>query len=366
MEIRTLNKLQLKEFISSDEYESMPFVPISRHRAISHINNPRADESDILLVLIYENREMLGYMGIFPDNIFTNSGQEKIGWLSCLWVNPKHRGRQIAYKLLSACYNEYGGKIILTEYTEAAGRLYKKSGYFLDSIEKKGIKLYIRSDFAGILPPKKQIYSKLKFVFIVIDFILNLFINLKFLKPNRLSPNINLTELSGIDTELSDFISAKQSKKLFGRYAKELNYIIEFPWILPLCKVDDTKNRYHFSAFDKSFDFIPIKITDNSNQIIAFILFAKRGNNLKMPYACFEDKDILIVCEIIKYYIRKYRILSFLTYYQQISEMLKESKTPAIIKREIYRRYLLSKYFKDKSNIDSEDICDGDGDCSFT
>jgi GNAT superfamily N-acetyltransferase len=366
MEIRTINKSRLQHFIDSNEYQTMPFVPISYHRAISHINNPRAEESDILLVLIYENGEMLGYMGTLPDLINTNSGTEKIAWLSCLWVNPKHRGRQIAQKLLSTCYNEYKGRIILTEYTEAAGRLYEKSGYFLKPIEKKGIKLYIKSDLAGILPPKKNIYRKLKPGLKLIDLISNLFIDLKFLKSKKIPQGINLKVILEIDSELSDFISANNPKQIFSRGSTELNHILQYPWILPLKEADNTINRYHFSAFDKSFEFIPVKVTDRDNKIIAFILFANRAGNLKMPYACYNKENSQTVFEIAEYYIKKLRVSSFITYEKQISYLLKKNKTPAFIKREICRRYSLSKHFEDKVNMNPSGICDGDGDCSFT
>lgn len=366
MEIKTLNKGQLRDFINSKEYKTMPFVPISYHRAISHINNPRAEDSDTLLVLLYENEEMLGYMGILPDILFTNSREEKIGWLSCLWVNPKHRGRQIAQKLLSTCYDSYDGKIMLTEFTEAAGRLYDKSGYFGQPFNKEGIRLYIRSNLAGILAPKKNLFKTIKPILKVSDFGANVFLDLKFLRRPKLNKEIFVEQLNEIDNIISDFIADKQADELFRRGKKELKHIISNPWILPFKDADDTLKRYHFSAFDKSFDFIPLKITDKNRNIIGFLLFAMRGKNLKMPYAYFDEQYIEQIIEVIFYYINKLHISSFTTYHKSISNLLTIKRTPAVFKKKVIRTYMLAKYFNDKLPKRDYTICDGDGDCSFT
>ena len=101
MKIRKLNRRGLKEFIESDEFEKMPHIPISRHRAYSQINNPRLKENDILLLISYHDGEMSGYLGALPDDILINNLNEHCAWMSCIWINPKMRGRNIAYTLVS-------------------------------------------------------------------------------------------------------------------------------------------------------------------------------------------------------------------------------------------------------------------------
>ena len=58
MNIRKLTPKELQAYIYSDEYDSAPVVSISRHRALSHIHNPRVDVDDIVMVMAYEEEEM--------------------------------------------------------------------------------------------------------------------------------------------------------------------------------------------------------------------------------------------------------------------------------------------------------------------
>jgi len=84
--IEILNKIQLKGYIDSPDFYHSDFVPISKHRAISHINNPRAGDDDILLLLAYEGDKLVGYLGVLPDFIYIDEKPNKIGWLSCIYV----------------------------------------------------------------------------------------------------------------------------------------------------------------------------------------------------------------------------------------------------------------------------------------
>jgi len=84
IQIRQLNKAQLLTFIYSEEYKNLTFIPITKHRAISHIHNPRADDDDIILFLAYENEELVGYLGVLADKIYYQNSPIKCGWLSCL------------------------------------------------------------------------------------------------------------------------------------------------------------------------------------------------------------------------------------------------------------------------------------------
>ena len=87
IEIRLLNKQLLSEFINSREYQKLKHLPISKHRAISHIKNPRANDTDILLLLAFQNKQLVGYLGVLPEQIINNNKVEKWGWLSCLWID---------------------------------------------------------------------------------------------------------------------------------------------------------------------------------------------------------------------------------------------------------------------------------------
>jgi hypothetical protein len=66
IDLKTLNRKKLEEFISSGDYKKYDFLPITKHRAISHLRNPKANDEDILLILAFHNDQLAGYLGVFP------------------------------------------------------------------------------------------------------------------------------------------------------------------------------------------------------------------------------------------------------------------------------------------------------------
>src|SRR5688572_14514979 len=140
MELREFTPAALAEFIRSEEYEKMPVVPISRHRAISQIRNPRVSETDVILVLAYVNGKMAGYLGVLADYIFLNNQKEKAGWLSCIWVDAEMRGQGIAGKLLNCALERWDNRILATEFTDTAKKIYDRSGQFQDLKVSEGIR----------------------------------------------------------------------------------------------------------------------------------------------------------------------------------------------------------------------------------
>ena len=120
MQIREIKHHQLQEYIDSEEYKLTRHVAISKQRAISHIRNPRAKADDLVLVLIYEQEEMVAYLGVFADDLYFSTGNEHVGWLSCMWVNPIMRGKGIAKKLITTVFEAWNYKILVTEFTPAA------------------------------------------------------------------------------------------------------------------------------------------------------------------------------------------------------------------------------------------------------
>ena len=364
IEIKLLNKAQLENFILSKEYSNLENLPISKHRAFSHIENPRAEKDDVLLLLAYFEEEMVGYLGVLPDNIFLENKMQKCAWLSCLWVNPKQRGKQIGFKLVQKAIDVWNRKIIITEFTDSAKRLYDKTDNFEKLETKEGIRLYIQSDLQKILPPKKEIFRKTIPLLKFIDFAINTFIKIPLFFNKQDIDNFSLENITEIDKELTEFIEENQEKEIFKRQEKEINWIIKNPWILSAPKVDEFNKRYYFSSIEKSFEFIPLKVKDKDNKLIAFILFTKRNDFLKMPYCYYKKGAEVDIVKIINHHIINLKIKTFTCYNINISEYLLKNKTLSIYKKQTVRKYLISKSFNFKET--NFNIQDGDGDCAFT
>ena len=175
MKVELIRHQELPVFIESPIFRSNAPLPISRRRAMSHFHNPRAEAQDTVLVLISENDTMLGYLGLLPDLLFINNREERIAWMSCIWVSPAARGKGIAKRLLGAAYEAWDGRLLATEFTGPAKQLYDKTGYFNALTSLHGQRFYLRSNLAFLLPPKHAIFQKGRFLLKALDAFINFF-----------------------------------------------------------------------------------------------------------------------------------------------------------------------------------------------
>lgn len=367
IEIKQLNKKLLLEYINSVHFGTGNDIPISFHRAHSQVKNPRLDEEDIILLLAFDEGNLIGYLGILPDTIFLKDREPiKIGWLSCIWVSQHARGKGISMKLVFKSLELWNNKILLTEYVPSIKIIYDRTNQFVNKpFSKKGIRLYIKFDLYNILPPKSVIFFRLKWLLKAIDFCTNGLLNIrsKFFKADL--SHVHFEYIDHIDDELNDFIVRKQDRQLFKRSKDDLNWIIQNPWILSSIKKDDLNKKYYFSSTAKSFNFYSLIIRNSDNKLIAFMIFAKRDNALKLPYL-YHDNCLDKIVNVINYHLIKWNIRTFTSFHSDLAQKLKCKKTPAIYRKEIIRNYMISSIFKDEIFNSDFEIQDGDGDCSFT
>src|SRR5690554_6695681 len=162
-------------------------------------------------------------------------------------------------------YQDFNGKIGISQFTPSAKRVYDKSGYFNDFKLSEGYKFAIRSNLKNVLPLINPRFKKHNFN--SIDYIFNIWFNVynSFSERNirkRIPKNISVDYLSEIDSETSDFIKKHQENDIFKKNAEFFNWIKRFPWILPapLHKFSK-KESYEFSMFsEEKFDNSFLKI----------------------------------------------------------------------------------------------------------
>lgn len=367
IEIKQLNKKRLLEYIHSPHFGAGNDIPITVHRALSQSVNPRLDEEDIILLLALDDGDLVGYLGILPDLIFLpNRTSIKMGWLSCLWVSPRARGKGIGIKLINESLLLWNHNILSADYVPATKTQYDRTHQFAEMpYSQKGIRLYIKSDLQHILPPKKPIFNKFKWLFKVIDYSANGLLNLRLKLYKEDLSHVRIEYIDHIDEEVSDFMISKQKRQLFKRSQDELNWIIQNPWILSAEKKDDLNKKYYFSSIAKTFHFSALAIRNSNHKIIAFLILARRDTTLKIPYL-YHDDCIDTVIQVINHHIIEWNIRTFTTFHSELTYRLVTSKTPAIHTRNLERNYMVSASLKDAIFDADLEIQDGDGDCSFT
>ncbi len=362
IEIKLLNKKTLAEYLYSEAYEQSPVIPISRHRAWSQIRNPRAEVEDVLLLLAYEGTALVGYLGVLPDRM---NGGLKCGWMSCLWIAPEHRGKQIAQLLLKHCFDAWGQKLLATEFTVPAKKLYDKTGLFRDFQIKKGVRLYLRSDLYNLLAHRSPGLKKVAFLFKAFDTFANWVLDVRFLLKKPGIGDLKLEYVTEVDEETAHFIERTRHKQGFRKGAAELNWMLQNPWVLSAPEKDDFGKRYHFSSTDQSFDFYGVKVKDREQRLIAFLVFSKRNRFLKMPF-CYAGEASDAVLKVLLFHLHRWRVNAFTVFHPALVTQLRQYRSLFFLKREVRRHYLISKVFEAESFDEGFEIQDGDGDCGFT
>ena len=369
MELREFTPKTLADFIQSEEYARMPVVPISRHRAWSHIRNPRVSEDDVILVLAMVGGKMAGYLGVLADYIFLNGQQEKAGWLSCMWVDPEVRGQGIAKKLLNRVLERWDNRILVTEFTPAAKGLYDRSGQFQDLKISEGLRGFLRFNLDELLPKKFPVLEKLKPLLSLKNNFLN-FPNELRLKSwqslNRLE-NYEVKTVGEIDEKLAGFIVARQQNQLEKRSAKDLNWLLKNPWLLPNSEDDGTAKKYHFSAYAERFELLPLTISDAQNNLVGFVILGIRGNDRKVPYLYADKANTGLVTELIIREMLQRKLRTLTVFQPELIAFLKQNPKPFIYLHPLKRHYIISKKFVELLKKQPEVmIQDGDADCAFT
>ncbi|WP_379963574.1 GNAT family N-acetyltransferase [Epilithonimonas sp. UC225_85] len=350
-----LNKHQLKGFTRSEGFKKFYFAPISELREISHANNPRATDQDILLYLAYDNDELAGYVGILPDDVTLATGEKiHFGWLSTLFVSEKFRGMQVAPQLLFEVEKNYDKNLIVTEFTTSAQRLYRKIGMFQDLTVKKAVRYYFKSNLAELLPFKKEIFENNKPLLKKLDNLINTFI------PYLSSGKNHLYKISkSIDPTLEKFIS-KQKKNPIGRSSAEFRWILDFPWI----SREKEQPAYLFSSFAKDYEMFWVSVYQNQ-EIVATMFCSVRNSHLKVLY---YFGNVNLIPDLLPKIIRKYKVKMMTIYDDQLNSSINKNHSPkALYKRPLERKYMIHKDFKEKLGKDFDfKFTDGDGDFSFT
>ncbi|NIF07531.1 GNAT family N-acetyltransferase [Chryseobacterium sp. Tr-659] len=357
IQLKTFNRKELEDFISSGDFEQYDFLPITKHRALSHIRNPKAGDEDTLLILAFHEERLAGYVGCFPDCFDIDGKKIRYAWLSTLYINPEFRKERPAKKLLKKVFEEYEGKIAITEFTKEAEALYNIMGVFEYVFPKEGKRYYFRTDAAKMIPEKKPGTKKIEPLFHILDAAANLLISTKNLGIQK--PDFRYETLSSIDQESADFISEFQSQ----RNAEEINIFIKNPWVLEGKK----DGRYLFSSFAGVFKYFWVKIYDKDNRLSTCLMLQLRDGYLKIPYL-FSVSDLDEVVGFLNYFIVENKVKGFTCYQTELNDAIQKSKSfSKIYQRDFRREYLFHKQLLQElpENFDPH-YQDGDGDCMMT
>ena len=367
MEIVSLNKAAVLEYVNSPAFAAEENLPISFHRAISHANNPRANVNDVLLLLAKEGEELVGYMGLLPDLLFApRQPIVKVGWISCAWVKESHRGKGITGELFRVAHFKYNGNLLCTDYVPATKKMYDATGFFMKlPVVKQGVRLYIKSDLQSILPSKSKLFRANSPLLKTIDTIGNSILSIYTSSLSFPIDHLNLEEVAEVDDEIESLIIKANGKDYFQRKKRELNWVLKQPWVLEKDERAELHQKYYFSSSDQLFKNRLLKLKDKEGKLKAFFFFTNRNGVIKLPYF-YSDQGIGESAKVINHLLQKWNAKVFTTFHPRLVSALLESKTIAVHKKEVNRKFLIDKQLSKRISFPNLFIQEGDGDSVFT
>jgi hypothetical protein len=337
-------------------------IPISKHRAVSQINNPRADENDILLVATYDGKKLVGYLGILPDYIFHEGKTEKAGWLTCFWVDNNYKSKNVAANLFLRVIRGWDQKILITNIVPALEPVYQKTKIFQPTFYKSGFRGYVRFNLSELLPPKHKLLRKIVPLLKLTDIILNLPGDLRLRGFKTLNTgDVHFEYLQSLSEKDEEFIKQNRNPNWNQRGMDEINWIISNPWIIQ-SPADQESRRYYFSSVSKQFFYSIIKIQNKRNETLAIAVLMIRNGNLTAPYLFCTDAGREPLGKKIVNLLKEHKINMFTTFHEELAKTLKSMRTPFIFSKIIKKPYLFSKKFEYLTELNFQD---GDGDCAF-
>ncbi len=295
MQIVSYNKFELQEFIHSDFFEKLNKIPISKHRALSHINNPYCADDDILLWAAYENETLMGYSSVLPDMIVRNNHREKIYWSNSVWREESEQKTTLATTLLLKVLEQYKTRFFITDFIPEAEKSYQKLRLFKPIETELGYLFYRNLAFSSTI---KKHFPKLKYIVPVYSLVekcfnFTLFLSRK-LTTKKIDPDCRIIESKVFDAEFDDFIiNYCNENQLVVRNSEFFKWIIDYPWVLQ-GKTDNESKRYHFSSVSEQFEYHSVKIYDKQ-KLAGFMFLKIRDKRLSISYSYLNDicvKDV--------------------------------------------------------------------------
>lgn len=360
IQLKTYNKKELKYFVSSGEFRQYDFLPITEHRALSHIHNPRATEEQTLLILAFYEGKLAGYMGCLPDYFEVEGKIIRFAWLSTLYVSNEFRGKKVAKALLQKALDDYNSHVIMAEFTQEAEVFFNHIGSVENIFPKNGKRYYFRLDSATLLSEKRSWIKTFKPLLHISDSVINAFVGLKNIGTGKVK--FRFETLEQMDMEIKYFVSSYQCQ----RPVDEINYFITNPWILEGRKKD---NNYFFSSYAEVFKYVWIKIYDEQGNLETVSLLLLRDGHLKIHYIFSTgDSSLNRFIKFLNTFIIQNKIKMMTVYNETLNKSIQKSKSLATIYEKDFKRdYLFRKeLLQSLPKNFNPNLQDGDGDCMMT
>ncbi len=351
---------ELETFCGSELYRQFATVPITPSRAASYINNPDGKADDVALLLAFIDSRLIAFRSLFAGVLNADMEELRFGWCSGSWVEPEFRRQGLSQLLLKEALNDWNGRLMLTNYSPETESLYLKTGWFKPVHQFEGTRGYLFPKTAKLFPNlKEKLIAKILFpgIDVFIDVVSRIKISFYSYKKHG---QFRFNVLEHPDEESLRFIDNYPQDYFFKRKAKEISWILNFPWISEENCLH--KQNYPFSACSNSFYYRIVKVM-NKGALKGVCLFSVREGHLKTLYFWLPSHLEAELAGFLKNYTIKHRLEMLTVYHRGVAKQLAKDKYPFLHLRKVSQKVYSSF---DAGSYEKPKIQDGDGDRAFT
>jgi hypothetical protein len=361
MKIESYNRKQLAAFIESDLFKNLDKIPITRHRALSHINNPDCSEEDILLWAAYEEGSLKGFAGVLPGECRVDGTTRKIYWLSCFWVDQQYRRGTLASSLFYPLVQLYRDDLLISNFVPKLEKTYQLLSIFHPTIFRTGYRFYLDFCLAGIIPGRIPKAGFLKPFLQVTDAVLNMALSVRILAFKKQERECTVVENAYFDEQFQSFLSTfSEDGNFMKRGADHFGWIMAFPWIIQ-GKPDKESRRYFFSSRSRQFEYRSVKIYREKN-LAGFMLLKIRDKRISLPYIYAHDDAVNDMATYLMDSAHREKFISVTTSDARLADAIARNRVRFIFLKRVNQPYILSKKITNSLWTFQE----GDGDAVFT
>ncbi len=363
MKVISYTVAELPTVLDEKYFQGTGQVPIGPLRAQAQHHNPRAEPSDRVLWCILSSEEKLvAYRLIVPGTLYHKEKVLKMAWYSCLWVDPSHRGKGYGKQLTNLALEEWKYKIAFVNASPASLSLYSNIDGCRIMYKNKGTRYYFTSELATILPIKKPVLGKFTFLIKPVDFIIN---SLTGLTRKAKDVAVDYKIIERLSDEEEAFIKQFDQENLSKRRKTEMNWLVDYPWVIESSAQNPYTTRYHFSTQYPTYKNYFIKI-EETGKTSAIVLLKNKQSHFTVHYIWSTDQALANVARAILSIIKDKEPKTLSIFQQGLIVEMNKLKTGHLFKKETTQLFMayegIPNWETSKNNIFQY----GDGDTVFT
>jgi len=353
---------ELATVLDLEYFQGSGEVPISPLRALAHYHNPRANKADRVLWCLFSDKSLLAYRLLLPSTLSDGKSTIKMAWNSCLWVHPKHRGKGYGKQLTNLALEEWDNKIMSVNSAPSALSLYSNMKGCRKMYHNQGIRYFFTSELASILPKKKPGLKGFSFLIKPIDFAINLVAKMGK-KEQVLTQNYSwVKKLSVKDL---DFIQQFNEDNLQKIGAVELNWFVDYPWVIESTKKNPYADRYHFSLQYPVYEHYFIKV-EEAGKLAGIALLKNKDKHFTVHYVWAQESVLDTVAQSILSVIENKHAKTLSIYHNGLVNCMEQLRVSCLFKRATVQKFMAHSGIPNLEKGYKECFQYGDGDSMFT